>query len=152
MCEGPAETFEPTACSRWKLMKGTEKSVRAYSCCFQAVFAKSMSYTRAMSESLAETGQSGPFDERMEGWGYHETEFAFRARQNGVKCIYDVDCAVYHPSHNPRDEMTYRNIDRNIVVRSGTARNIEYFCRKHRLTELPPWEIGVPTEIPANGL
>ena len=46
MCEGPAETFEPSACQRWRLMEMSGVPARSYRCCFQAVFAKSMSYSR----------------------------------------------------------------------------------------------------------
>ena len=55
---------------------------------------------------------AGPFDDHMTGWGYHETEFAYRAEAAGAACVYDIDCGVYHPAHNPRDEVEYRGVHR----------------------------------------
>jgi hypothetical protein len=144
MCEGPSETFDPETCSRWDLMRMSGVQAQAYHCCFQAVFAKSMSYPAALREELTGPGVRGPFDESMSGWGYHETEFAFRAVQAGATCIYDTRCGVYHPAHQVRDDRDYRSIDRAEAQASGTRANIEHLCRKHGLGGLPDWEVGIP--------
>ena len=148
MCEGPTEIFDPSACSRWPLMQMSGLPSKAYRCCFQAVFAKTMSYSRALLDDLRKHGDPDPFDKSMSGWGYHETEFAFRAERAGVICVYDVGCAVYHPTHSARDELEYRGIDRVHLQSGGTARNVEYLCRKHGFVELPKWRIGEPLELP----
>ena len=152
MCEGPVETFDPEACLRWQLMVTPGIRANAYRCCFQAVFAKTMSYTRTLRNTLTDPTRRGPFDEAMSGWGYHETEFALRAQRAGATCIYDVRCGVYHPPHNPRDELHYRKIDRGQARSDGTARNIEYLCRKHRMPRLPDWQVGIPVEAPPEPL
>lgn len=149
MCEGNVETFDPSTCSRWKLMQMSGVASQAYRCCFQAVFAKSMSYSRALINRLRESGEAYPFDPSMTGWGYHEVEFAFRAERAGATCVYDVGCAVYHPTHNVRDELGYRGIDRTRVQSEGQARNVEYLCKKHGLVELPEWRVGKPIEAPS---
>jgi len=148
MCEGPAESFDPTACIRWPLMEMSGVTSDAYRCCFQAVFAKSMSYSKRLRDMLTPPGGSGPFDTTMTGWGYQETEFAFRAQQAGMACIYDTACAVYHPNHSARDESFYRGFDRAMLKSSGTARNSAYICSKHGLERFPEWRVGVPVESP----
>jgi|GEM_PF-3586826 len=149
MCEGPAETFEPSACGRWRLMEMSRVSSRAYRCCFQAVFAKSMSYPRPLLETLTNGREiAGPFDELMVGWGYHETEFAFRAECAGAVCVYDTDCGVYHPAHNARDELQYRGIDRGKIQAEEGHKNAQYLCRKHGLADLPDWRVGSPLASP----
>jgi glycosyltransferase involved in cell wall biosynthesis len=148
MCEGSAETFDPSACSRWKLMQMSGVVSQAYRCCFQAVFAKSMSYSRELLDRLKESGDKNPFDQSMTGWGYHEIDFAVRAERVGAVCIYDVGCGVYHPIHNLRDELEYRGIDRARVQSEGQAQNIDYLCKKHGLARLPDWKVGVPIEPP----
>lgn len=149
MCEGPTETFAPTACQRWELMRMSGAESDVYRCCFQAVYAKSMSYPASLRSALTESGARGPFDDGMTGWGYHETEFAFRAALAGAMSVYDVRCGVYHPPHQPRDEFGYRGIDRTGAQEQGSARNIQYLCQKHGMACLPDWEIGVPVTSPA---
>lgn len=146
MCEGPNETFNPSDCDRWSLMQMSGKFSKAYYCCFQAIFAKSMSYSRGLLEDLMKNGDPAPFDVRMSGWGYHETEFALRAERAGAICVYDTECAVFHPTHNYRDEIEYRGIDRSHIQSQGTASNIDYLCRKHGLIGLPNWKVGEPIE------
>jgi len=148
ICEAHVETFEPSACSRWKLMQMSGVHSQAYRCCFQAVFAKNMSYSRVLLDNLKKSGDPEPFDASMSGWGYHETEFAFRAERIGATCVYDVNCAVYHPTHSTRDELEYRGVDRSRLKSEGTARNVEYLCRKHGLSRLPEWRVGEPLETP----
>lgn len=148
MCEGSVETFEPSACSRWALMKMHGVASQAYRCCFQAIFAKSMSYSRLLLEHLRELGDAEPFDSSMIGWGYHEVEFALRAERAGATCVYDIGCAVYHPTHNVRDELYYRGINRAHAQSEGNVRNVEYLCRKHGLARLPEWRVGEPLETP----
>jgi glycosyltransferase involved in cell wall biosynthesis len=148
MCEGYEETFEPTACSRWTLMRMSGVLSQAYQCCFQAVFAKSMSYSRALLKALKDSGDPNFFDSSMSGWGYHETEFALRAERAGAICVYDTACAVYHPIHRTRDELKYRGVRRAQAQSEGTARNVEYLCRKHGLVQLPEWRTGRPIEPP----
>lgn len=156
MCEAPTETFDPKACQRWELMRMSGTETDAYRCCFQAIYAKSMSYAEPLRRALTESAAIGPFDEAMTGWGYHETEFAFRATLAGATCVYDLRCGVYHPSHQLRDEIAYRGIDRKQAREEGTARNIEYLCRKHGLARLPEWEVGVPllsrSAVDSNGI
>lgn len=148
MCEAPTETFAPDACSRWALMEMSGVRCAAYRCCFQAIFAKGMSYSRGLKDALDEPSGRGPFDDGMTGWGYHEVEFAFRAQNAGALCIYDVSCGVYHPPHNARDEAGYRKLKSEALRADGSARNIDYMCRKHGLSELPEWEVGIPIEVP----
>lgn len=149
MCEGDSETFEPEACSRWKLMTMSGARSVAYRCCFQAIFAKSMSYPRALVSELVDSGGGAPFDASMSGWGYQEIEFAFRAEQSGAVCIYDSMCAVYHPRHVLRDERDYRGIDRGAELAQGTEENVKYLCEKHQLAGLPGWRVGEPIESPS---
>lgn len=144
MCEGQRETFSAEECDRWELMAMSGVTAPAYRCCFQAVFAKSMSYSVALRDVLTEPRAPGPFDEAMTGWGYHETEFALRASRTGAICIYDTACGVYHPPHHQRDEHDYRSIDRASAQEAGTKANVEYLCQKHGLDRLPDWEVGVP--------
>jgi len=144
MFEGPQETYEAAACSRWKLMRIAGAGAAAYECCFQSVFAKSMSYTTALRDRLTIPAGGGPFDVAMTGWGYHETEFAYRAVVGGATCIYDLDCGVYHPAHATRDEHEYRSIEREVLRRNGTEQNVRYLCRKHGIDGLPDWVVGVP--------
>lgn len=148
MCEGAAETFAPEACGRWELMQMSGATVDAYKCCFQAIFAKSMSYRRRLAGQLTDGLSGGPFDEAMSGWGYHETEFAYRAEAAGVLCVYDVRCGVYHPSHEARDDLEYRGVNRDSMMKEGASKNVAYLCAKHGLSALPDWKVGVPLESP----
>jgi len=148
MCEGPVETFDPSACARWRLMEMSGTRCDAYRCCFQAVYAKSMSYSRALLNALGNGNLAGIFDESMTGWGYQETEFAYRAEASGATCVYDARCGVYHPAHNVRDELNYREIDRAQQIAEGSRQNTHYLCRKHGLPELPQWRIGEPLSSP----
>lgn len=148
MCEGPIETFEPSACQRWRLMEMSGVSVRSYRCCFQAIFAKSMSYSRALVAKLSNAGVAGLFDDQMTGWGYHETEFAFRSERAGAVCVYDIDCGVYHHVHNVRDELKYRLIDCEKIQAEEGRQNAGYLCQKYGLSELPEWKLGVPLAAP----
>ena len=122
---------------------------QAYRCCFQGVFAKSMSYSRALVEDLKKRGDLDPFDTSMSGWGYHETEFAFRAERVGATCVYDVGCAVYHPKHNTRDEEEYRLVNRIQTQLKGTKFNVGYLCKKHGIDDLPQWRVGQPLVVPS---
>jgi GT2 family glycosyltransferase len=151
MCEGDFKTFDVSHCNRWKLMKMSGVETDAYKCCFQSVFAKSMSYSRKLCERLIKTSivpKHGPFDEQMCGWGYHETEFAFRAESIGALCVYDTKCAVYHPHHNDRDDRLFRNVDRSKMINHGTTINVDHLCQKHGLSMLPPWKVGIPLTAP----
>lgn len=148
MCEGDIETFKPSACNRWALMQMGGVTSKAYRCCFQAIFAKSMSYPGTLLQALKDSGDPEAFDTSMRGWGYHEIDFAFRAERAGATCVYDVTCAVYHPVHSRRDEIDYRGINRGDVQSVGENQNIEYLCTKYGLTRLPDWKIGEPIELP----
>lgn len=147
MCESACVTFDPAFCSRWELMRSGGES-DAYICSFQAIFAKSMSYSKALALALNESGSHEVFDERMTGWGYHETEFAYRALRAGAECIYDVKCGVYHPAHDSYDEERYRAIMRPEVRKLGERQNIQYLCEKHNLARLPEWGYGIPVPSP----
>jgi GT2 family glycosyltransferase len=144
MCEAPTETFDAATCSRWPLMQNAAGDDGSCRCCFQAVFAKTMSYSRELVNQLTSRGGDGPFDRKMTGWGFHETEFAYRAIEAGWTCVYDCRCAVYHPHHEQRDETEYRRLDSVALRENGTARNVEYLCVKHGLDQLPPWCYGEP--------
>lgn len=148
MCESQSETFGPESCGRWPLMQMSGVASQAYRCCFQAIFAKCMSYSRALLERLKNPQDPEPFDASMSGWGCHETEFAYRAEKAGATCIYDTGCAVYHLPHTARDELEYRHIDRHRVQAQGRDSNIPYFCEKHGLTRLPNWRVGEPLSSP----
>ncbi len=150
MCEGQEITVEINACSRWNLMSMSGIDAQAYRCCFQSVFAKAMSYSSSLREMLTNQGFRGPFDERMTGWGYHEVEFAYRAVLKGALCIYDRRCAVYHPTHQEWDEREYRATNRKRNLEEGTKINVTYLCKKHSLTELPDFVVGVPIENDMN--
>ena len=145
MFEAPQESYERESCSRWNLMRMSGVESCAYECCFQSVFAKSMSYSTQLRELLSAPSAGGPFDAAMTGWGYQETEFAYRAALAGASCIYDLACGVYHPSHSTRDEDEYRKVDRARLKRHGTNANVRYLCLKHGISALPGWKVGVPT-------
>lgn len=146
MCEGPVETFEAQACFRYEFMQQAG-AAQVYRCCFQAIFAKSMSYSARLARQLTPANETGPYDEAMSGWGYHETEFAYRAECNGALCVYDLQCAVYHPPHRDRDEVEYRRIERETARDAGTKQNVDYLCAKHSLDGLPAWK--PPVAIPS---
>lgn len=148
MCEAPLETFEPEACDRWELME-MGGNAEAYRCGFRSIWAKSMSYPRELATRLTELGGGSPFDGQMEDWGYHETEFAYRAAYSAdAQCIYDTNCGVYHRRHNPRDESVHRGIDREEEKEKGEDQNVEYICKKHDLDSLPSWKVGEPIADP----
>lgn len=107
-------------------------------CDFQAAWAKSLSYTRAMMASIWQEPYDRPFDERMTGWGYHEVEFAWRMLQAGVHIIYDPAAGVFHPPH-VREAERLRGFDRASVMEEGESKNIDYLCRKHGLSGLDEW-------------
>lgn len=149
MCEGPHETFDPNTCGRWELMENIGTDCRSFACGFRSIWAKSMSYSTSLVERLTELGGGSPFDQEMQNWGYHETEFAYRASYHAeATCVYDVDCAVYHPAHNSRDEQLYRGFDREAELAQGEEQNVAYICEKHDLVDLPPWKSGEPIEQP----
>jgi len=149
MCEQAQETFDPSTCSRWKLVQDGAADGRAFTCGFRSIWAKSMSYSVSLVRQLTELGGGSPFDAAMRDWGYHETEFAYRASNHaGATCVYDVDCAVYHPAHSPRDERLYRGFDREAELDEGEDQNVTYVCEKHDIFELPPWQSGESIERP----
>lgn len=148
MCESAEETFDPSTCSRWPLMQMSGAISKAYRCCFQTIFAKSMSYPRFVADKLNAGNSNRPFDESMIGWGYHETDFAYRAERSGVSLVYDADCAVFHPRHNARDESQYREFDRSQTKSDGETRNINHICAKYGLRALPEWKVGAPMASP----
>ena len=107
-------------------------------CDFQAAWAKSLSYTRAMMAAIWQEPYDRPFDERMTGWGYHEVEFAWRMLQAGAHVIYDPAAGVFHPRHNEAKERQ-RGFNRADLIREGEPKNIDYICRKHGLLGLDEW-------------
>lgn len=150
MYEAPSETFEREACDRWELME-MGGDAEAYHCGFRSVWAKSMSYPQELVTKLMDLGGGSPFDGEMEDWGYHETEFAYRASYSaGAQCIYDTNCGVYHRPHNTRDELSHREIRREEEKEKGEEQNTDYICQKHGIDALPSWEVGEPiTDVPA---
>jgi glycosyltransferase involved in cell wall biosynthesis len=113
-------------------------------CDFQAAWAKSMSYTRAMISAIWKEPYDRPFDERMTGWGYHEIEFAWRMLQAGARIIYDPAAGVFHPPHIEAKEKQ-RGFDRADLINEGEPKNIDYLCRKHGLSGLDEW--AAPRQI-----
>lgn len=148
MCEGPKINFNPAADRRWPLMQMAGQGSEAFACCFQAIFAKSMSYTRVLTDKLKVDGETDVFDSQMSGWGYHEVEFAYRATLVGATCVYDTGCAVYHPPHRYKNEIQRREINREAAIREGQERNVSYLCKKHGLPRLPDWQVGKPIRCP----
>jgi len=149
ICEGPLETFEREDCERWELMGMSGEDTEAYECGFRSVWAKTMSYSVDLVERLSELEGGEPFDSDMSDWGFHEVEFAYRASELAdAKCVYDVNCSVYHPPHNQRDERIHREVDRSATMEDGESKNTEYVCEKHGLDELPSWKSGEPITPP----
>jgi GT2 family glycosyltransferase len=145
VCEGEVKNFEHELDGRWNLMKMSGVISQSYQCCFQAIFAKSMSYSAKLVDKLLKA-DGEVFDSHMSGWGYQETEFALRAEQAGATCVYDVSVAVHHPLHKSQVELIRRKLDREQILSSGKEKNIRYLCKKHGMTKLPDWKVGVPIE------
>lgn len=143
MFEGDTVTWELEACDpdrRYLSLDG-----RPVECDFQAVWAKSMSFSRAMMSKVWQEPFDRPFDERMTGWGYHEIEFALRMLRAGARMVYDPAAGVFHPRHTPVTEGN-RGFDRETLVREGEEKNIDYLCRKHSLDGLDDWSDPRPIE------
>jgi len=133
--EGGSETWDLRTCRRAFL---TDEKEFPIECDFQAAWGASLSFTRRMMQLVWQEPYERPYDERMTGWGYHETELAWRMSRAGARIVYDPACGVFHAIHTYAGEQQ-RRLDRERLVQEGTLRNVEYFCTKHGLAELPDW-------------
>ncbi len=133
--EGEGETWDLKACQR-NVLAGPNGS--AAECNFLAAWGASLSFTRKMMERVYQEPYERPYDERMTGWGFQETEFAYRMQRAGTKIIYDPKAGVFHRNHSNKDELL-RGLDRDRLVSKGKAENERYMCEKHRLQDLPWW-------------
>lgn len=134
--EGPDETWCLSACRRSSLAGpgGAAREVEH----FTAVWGASLSFSRALMEAVYRPPHEVPYDERMEGWGFHEVELACRMREAGARIVYDPAAGVFHRDH-AADEEARRGLDRREQVERGSGRNTQYLLNKHRLEALPRW-------------
>jgi glycosyltransferase involved in cell wall biosynthesis len=130
--EGPDPTYDLATCVRSALSidGGARRGVPA-----SAIWGASLSLPAAACRAM---GADGPYDESMEGWGFHEVELALRLEQAGAELVYDPACGVLHRDHGDEEE-AYRGIDRTTEVAEGAQRGLAHVLRKHRLTDLPRW-------------
>jgi glycosyltransferase involved in cell wall biosynthesis len=112
--EGAAPTFELTACRRAALAVdgGPRRGIPA-----SAVWGASLSYPAALCRAA---GVGGPYDEQMEGWGFHEVELALRFEAMGAELVYDPACGVFHLVHTAAEE-SYRGLDRAAETPESSA-------------------------------
>jgi len=134
--EGPAETWEFSACRRSSLA-GTGGSPAPVAA-FTAVWAASLSFDRRLLKAVWSEPHDRPYDERMEGWGLHEAELALRMQKAGARIVYDPSAGVFHRDHTPVTEGR-RGLERERLRREGEAANARYLLAKHELQELPRW-------------
>jgi glycosyltransferase involved in cell wall biosynthesis len=144
MFEADAETWSLHTCRRSCL---TNSEGAPVICDFQAIWGKSLSYRRSLVEAVWNEPHDRPYDERMQGWGYHDTEFALRSVLCGATPIYDPGAGVFHPLHSVVSDSA-RDIDRSAHKRVGESRNPSYICEKHRLPGLPSWADAQPIACP----
>lgn len=133
--EGRAETWALDTCRRAHLAGpgGAAEGVP-----WTAAFGASLSYPRELVEKVSAHPLERPFDEGMTGWGFHEVEFSYRARQAGAVLVYDPAVGVFHQNHGPVTDAG-RGIDHAEQKARGAASNERYLRDKHGLTELPRW-------------
>lgn len=134
--EGPSEVWGLPACRRSSLAGPQGKAVEVES--FTAVWGASLSFSRALMNSVYQAPYELPYDEQMTNWGYQEVELAFRMKKAGAHIIYDPAAGVFHQDHNAETEAR-RGLSRQSLVRSGTENNQQYILKKHGLNEIPRW-------------
>jgi GT2 family glycosyltransferase len=134
--EGTEETWELATCKRNALagQRGAASRTNVYT----AVWGASLSFTRKLMERVYQEPHELPYDERMEGWGYHEVEFAFRLQRAGGQLIYDPAAGVFHRDHTAASE-SRRGMERQRLVETGEAGNALYMMQKHGIEEFPWW-------------
>jgi len=133
--EGDDETWDLNACRR-SVLAGLNGS--ASECNFLAIWGASLSFTRKIVDRVWKEPYDKPYDERMRGWGFQETEFAYRVQSTGTKLIYDPAAGVFHKNHSKETEI-HRGLEREMLVQKGMEQNERYLCVKHNLRELPWW-------------
>jgi glycosyltransferase involved in cell wall biosynthesis len=133
--EGDEETWELASCRRGGLSPG---GTAAEGVPFTAMWGASLGFSRAAMEAVMRPPHERPYDERMEGWGFHEVELALRMERAGAKLVYDPAVGVFHRNHQPRAEAG-RGLKRDELVERGGRKNEEYLLRKHGLARLPRW-------------
>lgn len=137
--EADQETWKLTDCRRNFL---STSGIPVF-CDFQAAWGASLSFAKKWTSPIYQLPYDKPFDERMSGWGYQETEFALRMVKNGARVIYDPKAGVFHRKHT-YDSENARNLEREKLITIGSQKNIEYLCQKHGMEELPEWEMSGP--------
>lgn len=130
--EGRVTTFELGTCRRAALAVhgGPRLGIPA-----SAVWGASLSFSADLCRA---SGRVGPYDEQMEGWGFHEVELALRFQAMGAELVYDPACGVFHADHTSAEE-TYRGLDRAAEISGGEQRCLAYLLKKHGLDGLPRW-------------
>ena len=132
--EGDDETWELSSCQRG----GLSPDGGAVDVAFTAMWGASLSFSRAGVEAVMRPPHERPYDERMQGWGFHEVELALRMERAGARMVYDPGVGVFHRNHEPAGEAR-RELDREALVSRGSAANEAYLLRKHGLARLPRW-------------
>ena len=129
-------TWELSHCRRAHLAgpDGEARETHLWTACWGA----SLSYPRTIVEELSTSEYEQPFDTRMDGWGFHEVEFAYRALGVGVRLVYDPAVGVFHQRHGDVAD-DGRGLDHMAHKEAGERKNREFVIRKHGLTSLPRW-------------
>ena len=134
--EADETTWDLATCQRGHLAgPGSEARIVPQ---YTAVWGASMSYSRKGIERIYHPPFEIPYDERMNGWGYHEVEFAYRMQRAGTIIVYDPRVGVFHKNHVQSGELK-RGLDRDRLVSGGSIRNEQYMLEKHRLPGLVRW-------------
>ncbi len=132
--EGDDETWALSSCRRG----GLSPDGAAVDVPFTAMWGASLSFSRAGMEAVSNPPHERPYDERMQGWGFHEVELALRMERAGARMVYDPGVGVFHRNHEQASEAR-RGLDREALVRRDGAANEAYLLRKHGLARLPRW-------------
>lgn len=134
--EGQAETWDMSACQRGRLAGADGGAAETEF--FTAVWGASLSFSRTLMEKTYRPPYELPYDERMNGWGFHEVEFACRMKKAGARIIYDPSAGVFHQDHTAESE-AQRGLLREKLLSEGIQNNEHYLLKKHGLLELPRW-------------
>jgi glycosyltransferase involved in cell wall biosynthesis len=134
--EADETTWDLATCQRGHLANkdGSGRIVDEYT----AIWGASMSFTKKLIEKIYAPPYDLPYDERMNGWGYHEVEFAYRMQQAGAAIVYDPAAGVFHKNHVQKQELQ-RGMDREEIVSKDSLKNERYLLQKHGLEALPRW-------------
>lgn len=133
--EGNTEVWDLNTCRR-NMLAGPDGT--ATKCNYLAAWGASLSFSRRMVEKVWQEPYDRPYDERMVGWGFQETEFAYRAQMAGAQVVYDPAAGVFHKKHSKATE-TIRGLKREALVHQGKEQNEHYLREKHGLQDLPWW-------------